>query len=370
MATLHDVAILGGTPAGFAAAYVLAKAGKDVVVVDAPPAADACPLSDWTCADFFRLPHLPPGLPRSAKARPFNTVCFHNVAMDRQVPHRRRATAGYFLSSADLTAALAAAARKAGARVRTSTTIPIIRQTEDRVCSCGSTEVEAKVLIVVAGQPYDVLSDLGLASRTPRPALLVVAGVDLPTSQRGDGALHVVEEPERSEIGLFFITAGHLHLRIISSSPAAGTRAAELSGLITRLQQTGIVQAKLPLHRARGAVWRPPAGAALDLETHVTKRCVLAGTAGGFCEPVTGQTLYASVASALLAAETTAKALAARDLYAALAVYATSWRKRLEKRLLRPSTPFGVLLPLVFANPKVTSRLTAMLLCAQQGAWR
>lgn len=370
MTTLYDAAILGATPAGFAAAYVLAKAGNDVVVVDAPPAADACPLSDWTSSDFFRLPHLPQGLLRSAKAKPFQAVCYHNVALDRQVPHRRRTVAGYFVSWADLTATLAAAARKAGAKVRSSTTIPIIRQAEDRVCACGSTEVEAKVLIAVAGQPHDVLGDLGLGGRTPRPAPLIVAGVDLPTTQRGDGALHIVEEPERSEIGLFFITAGHLHLRIISSSLAAGTRAAELSGLVSRLQQTGIIQAKLPLHRARGAVWRPPAGAALELETHVAKRCVLAGTAGGFCEPVTGQTLYASVASALLAAKATAKALAARDLYATLAAYGTSWRKPLEKRLLRPATPFGVLLPLVFANPKVARRLTATLLYAQQGAER
>ena len=132
-----------------------------------------------------------------------------------------------------------------------------------------------------------------------------------------------MEEPERSEIGLFFITDDRLHLRIISSSPAAGTRAAELSALVARLQQAGSVPANLPLHRAKGAVWRPPAGAALEMETHVAKRCLLAGTAGGFCEPVTGQTLYPSVASALLAAQAAAKALDTRDVHAALETYRT-----------------------------------------------
>ncbi len=368
MTTVHDAAILGATPAGFAAAYVLAKAGHSVVVVDAPPSADACPLADWTSADLFRLPHLPAGLFRKARAKPFKVLCYHNVALDRQVPHRRRAVAGHFVSSANLTAALATGARKAGAKVRSSVTVPVIRQAEDGVCVRGTTEVEARVLLIVTGQPHEVLSDLGMASRTPRPAPLVVAGLDIPVGCRGDGALHIVEEPERSEIGLFFITEHRLHLRIISTSRAAGTRAAELSALVTRLQQSRLVPAKLPLHRARGAVWRPPAGVALELETHLAKRCVLAGTAGGFCEPVTGQTLYASVASALLAAQLVAKALAGRDVQATLATYGTLWRKRLERRLLRPATPFQVLLPLVFANPRVASRLTATLLYAQQGA--
>jgi flavin-dependent dehydrogenase len=366
--TVHDAAILGATPAGFAAAYALRRAGKTVVVVDAPPSADASPLADWTSADFFRLPHLPAGLLRAAKGRPFSTVCYHNVGLDRQVPHRRRAVAGYFMQAAELTAALAAAARKAKVRVRTSATVPVIRLAEDAVCVSGSTEVEARLLIIAAGQPYEVLGDLGLAGRTARPSPLTVAGLDVPVSMRGDGALHVVEEPERSEIGLFFVLGSRLHLRIVSSSAAAGTRAAELSAMVARLQQARILPARLPLHRARGAVWRPPAGMALELDTHVAKRCVLAGTAGGFCEPVTGATLYAATASALLAAEAGAKALSGRDLHAPLAAYGSLWRKHLETRLLRPATPFQVLLPLVFANPKVAGRLTATLLYAERGA--
>lgn len=367
MSTVHDVAILGATPAGFAAACLLAKARRDVVVIDTPPSATACPLADWTTADFFRLPGLPAGLVGKAKARPFGTVCYHSVRLDRQVPHRRSGVVGYFLQPADLTAVLAAAARKAGAKARTSVTVPIIRQMEDRICACGSTEVEARVLIVVDGHPHDVLGDLGLADRTVRPAPLIVAGVDVPVAHRGDGALHIVEEPERSEIGMFFTLDGRLHMRVISNSPAAGMRSAELSALVARMQQTGLLPAKLPLHRARGAVWRPPGGLALELETHVSKRCVLAGTAGGFVEPVAGQALYTAVASALLAAQATLKALDSQDVCEALMAYRTSWRKQLEKRLLRPGTPFQVLLPLVFANPKVASRLTSTLLFGQQG---
>jgi flavin-dependent dehydrogenase len=365
MTVLYDVAILGATPAGFAAAYVLAKAGKKVIVVAAPPSAAPCPLADWVSADLFRLTRLPAGLAKAAKTRPFQAIHYHSVALDRRVEYRRRSAMGYFLQPSDLTAALASAARKAGAKVSSSSTLPVIKLEEDGILLSGSCEVAAQVLIIAEGQPHDVLDDLGLAVRTPRSAPLIVAGLDVPFGGKNDGALHVVEEPERSEIGMFFVVGGHLHLRVISSSPAIGTRAAELSALVARLQQAGLIPAKLSLHCARGAVWRPPAGAALELETHAAKRCLLAGTAGGFAEVVTGQTLYTSVASALLAAEVAGKALARKDPQTTLAEYGTSWRRQLEKRLLRPSTPFQVILPLVFANPKVAKRLTSILLCGQ-----
>ncbi len=373
MSVLHDVAVLGATPAGFAAAYVLAKAGKDVIVVAAPPSSAQCPLADWACADLFRIPRLPhlprltAGLAKAAKAKPFQAIHYHSVALDRRVEYRRRSAMGYFLQPSDLTAALASAARKAGAKVRSSSTLPVIRLEEDGILLSGSSEVAARLLIIVEGQPHDVLDDLGLAVRAPRSVPLIVAGLDVPFAGASDGALHIVEEPERSEIGMFFAVGGHLHLRVVSSSPATGTRAAELSALVTRLQQGGAIPSKLPLHRAAGAVWRPPAGAALEQEIHVAKRCLLAGSAGGFAEVVTGQTLYASVASALLAADVAGKALAGtgKNLQATLTEYRTSWRRQLEKRLLRPSTPFQVLLPLVFANPKVARRLSAILLCGQ-----
>jgi len=367
MARLHDVAIVGATPAGFAAAYTLAKAGTDAAVVDVPASTAACPLTDWVSSDFFRLSHLPAGLAKRCRAQPFKTIAYHNVTLSRLAQHRSRGLLGYFFRPADLTATLAAAARKAGAKVTSSRTSPAVRLEDDRVMLLGSREIAARLLIVADGQPAEVLADLGIMTRLVRSLPLVVAGLDLPWTARGDAALHIVEDRERTELGMYFIAARRLHLRMISSSSAAGTRAAELSGLVSRLQSSGALPGNLPLHRAAGAVWHPPAGIALDLDTHTAKRCLLAGTAGGFVEPVAGQTLYTSVVSALAAARCAAKALAADEPAPALDGYRAAWRKQLERRLLRPGTPFRVLLPLVFANPKVTSRLTASLLFAQAG---
>ncbi len=367
MAHLFDVAIIGATPAGFAAAYSLAKGGLDAVVVDVPASSAGCPLADWTGAGFFRLPRMPAGLAKSCRAKPFKTIAYHNAALDDAVQHRSRSVVGYFLRSADLTAALSARARKAGAKVRASKTSPALRLEEDCVLVLGSREIAARLLIVTEGQPVEVLADLGIMTRMARTLPLVVAGLDLPWTGRGDATLHIVEERERTEMGMYFIAGRQLHLRVVSSSRAVGTRAAELSALVARLQAGGALPDKLPLHRAAGAVWHPPAGIALELETHMAKRCLLAGTAGGFVEPVAGQTLYTSVASALIAAQTARKALSDPTPGKTLKGFRDEWRKALEKRILRPGTPFRVLLPLVFANHKVMPRLTSSLLLAQEG---
>ena len=114
--------------------------------------------------------------------------------------------------------------------------------------------------------------------------------------------------------------------------------------------------------RAGGAVWHPPAGVALELETHVAKRCLLMGTAGGFAESVTGQTIRPSLESALLAAETAMAALESPDTQEKLATFKTAWRKKQSSYLRPPSTSLHLLLPLLFVNQSIITRFTRSLL--------
>jgi hypothetical protein len=186
-------------------------------------------------------------------------------------------------------------------------------------------------------------------------------GLDVPAST-GVTGLHIVEMDEPTELGVFFSTASTLHLRIVSNSSAAGTRVAELSGMVVRLQRAGLLPEKLPLGRSRGAVWRPPAGLAMELETHVAKRCLLAGTAGGFAEIVLGQTILPSVRSALLAADTAAAALKDKHTQEALGKFKTSWRDSLGSWFRPLPTPLHMLLPMLPANKKLAAKLAAQIL--------
>lgn len=367
MAQTYDIAVLGATPSGCAAAYHLSRKGLKVALVEAPGVFNECPLMDWAPKEFFRLGGLPKNLASAAKAVPFEGVQYHDAKLARQVDYAPRAIAGYFLRPASLIKALSAAAVKAGAKTCSMKNRPAIHLDEEVTRLVGAVQVTAKVLMIAQGSPFDVLGDLAMPVRTAPRSSFVAAALDVPLPSKAAarkiaGALHVVELKERSEMGMFFVADGTLHLRVISSSVATGTRAAELSGLVAGLQKAGVLPADLALNRARGAVWYPPAGEALELETHVAKRCMLVGTAGGFADTITGQTLAPSVRSAIIAADIAAAALDSADIQDAMMRFKTEWRKTLADYLRPPSTSLHMLLPLLFVNSRIVSKFTRALL--------
>jgi hypothetical protein len=222
------------------------------------------------------------------------------------------------------------------------------------------------LLVVVQSQPQEILAELALPTRgVPQPPL-VVAALDVPVdaqrAQEADGGMHVIELPERSELGIFFVWNQTLHVRIISKSIASGTRAAELSSMINRLQVADILPLGIQLSRAQGAIWHPPAGIGLEMETHTAKRCILAGTAGGFAGAISGQTLRPCVHSALLAADAAAEALKSDDVQDHLMRFKTAWRRELGEYMRPPSTSLHMLLPLLFVNDNIVPRFTNALL--------
>jgi len=369
MRHVHDIAVLGATAAGYAAARYLAKNKCDVVLVGAPHAACESPLADWVPGDFFRLPGLTGSLVRRCGARGFKRVCYHDVDFDKQVQYVSRRLSGRFLHARNLLKALRGAAADAGVSLRSTATPPTIELQEGQVRLIGTTQVASRLLLIAHGRPHEVLGDLSLSVRTAPTSALVVAGLDVPLGAARtsalDAALHVVELPERSELGMFFTIDRTLHLRVISSSTAGGTRAEELSAMVARLQRAGILPRKLRLGRARGAVWRPPAGVALELESHVAKRCLLAGTAGGFVESITGQTIRPSVVSALLAGEAALGALKGPCVQDTLMRFKAAWRKHLADGLRPPSTSLHMLLPLLFVNRNIVARFTRALLLGE-----
>ena len=367
MSRTYDVAVLGATPAGYVAANVLAENRRNVVLLDAPSSPVECPLADWVGRGFFKLGLLPKSLLRTCQAEAFRDVHYHNVALDKEVCHRSRATVGYSLPAAALLKALRAGARKSGVSLRSTRTNPAISLEEDIVRLLGTARIRARLLLIAQDSPSEAIGQLALPVRTVPRSSLVAAALDVPLTSRAltkpfGTEMHVVESRQRGELGLFFMADRALHIRLISRSSAAAAQVTGLSAMVAELQRGGLLPADLPLSRARGAVWHPPGGVALELETHVAKRCLLIGTAGGFVETITGQTLTASVRSALLAADVCHAALNSNDPQDALMRFKTSWRKSLADFIRPPNTSLHMLLPLLFVNRRMVGRFTGALL--------
>lgn len=365
MGHLYDFGILGATPAGLAAAYFLAAQGRSVAIFDSPRESVESSLADWAPADFFHLSHLPKSLARACNAVDFRDVVYHNTTLDGLAEYRGRKIAGYFLQQSQLIGALLSAAVKAGAKIKNSTTTPAIALEEDAVQVVGSTQLRCQLLIIAQNRPEDIITELSLPVRSVPQSPIVAAALDIPLAGKAKAfvpSLHVVQSPQRGELGMFFVIDNLLHLRLVRSTDARTGHAAELSSMVSKLQKAGLLPFDLMMNKARGAVWRPPAGVALELETHVAKRCLLTGTAGGFADSITGGTLTPTVKSALLAAEVALHALGSKDPQDALMQYKMSWRKSLADFLRPPNTSLSMLMPLLFVNNRIVSKFTEALL--------
>ncbi len=376
----YDIAVLGATAAGYVAAMLLARKGHRCIVLSAPDTASESPLADWIPRDVVTA-CLPLRSVRAAGTdAAFREVRFHGEQLDQQAAYRSRPAAGYVLRSEALLSALASAARKAKVARAVLRDLPGVELGESAVVvrargsargGADGREFQAGVLLIAHGRPAEVVTELALPVRLVPTGRMTVCGVDIPLGRcRVDKALHLVASPGgRDWLGMYFGARGLVHVRIIASGaehragqgPLGGAPPAEslgeaLSQLISRLQRGGLIPPRLDLARAAGAVWHPPGGVALELETHLAKRTLLVGTAGGFASAMTGQTLDASIRSAMVAAEVTDRALSGQGVQEALADYKRQWRNKLADRIRPPGTSIRMLLPIVFSNKPMAAR--------------
>ena len=369
MAKVFDIAIIGGTPAGLAAGYLLAKGGCSVVLVDSPVSGDESPLTDWAPASLFGLKGLPKSLPTKCSATPFRSVRYHSVDFNKQAEHRGRSVLGYFLHPAKLCKVLAIEARNAGVSLRKVNALPDVELQENGIVLSGTCKSKARLLLFVGGSASAAVGHLALPNGGTFPSQLSVAGLDIPLTaavarEITDKSLNIVETPKRSDLGMYFMVGDTLHARVMSESLGKGPGVGELSGLIVGLRNAELLPERLALGKAGGALWQPQAGVAMEMNSHTAKRCLLAGSAGGFAAAVTGQTLYPSIHSALLAARCAAAVLAKADenIQKHLTAFKTSWRKALGPYLCPPDASLQMLVPLLFANKRVVPRFTRSLL--------
>jgi len=372
MPKAYDIAILGATAAGYVAAITLAKKGRQVVVLAAPGSRTESPLADWLPADVVKAC---PAL-RLAKAAgtdaPFKQFWVHSDAFDRQAVCRFRSPAGFVFRSAQLLKTLAAKADRAGvdrARFKDPPEIaPHEREVSVRARAAGTgsarrapREFRASILLIAQGRPADVVARLSLPVRHPPRGRLTVSGLDVPLTAAGarrklGPGLHIVASGRGDGMGMFFLVRGCVHLRVIWSDPSGVNGADELAHLVSRLQAASLLPAKLRLSSASAAMWRPPGGVALDLETHLAKRTLMIGTAGGFASAMTGQTVDPSVRSALAAADVAHRALRSPRPQDILAEYKNHWRDELADRIRPPGSSMGMLMPMVLSNQAMTRR--------------
>ena len=163
-----------------------------------------------------------------------------------------------------------------------------------------------------------------------------------------------------------YVIAGAGRLVVGLTSTAGKATAAELFAQFCRMvTQCALIPSDLPLEPEAADTWLSPAGAAVELETHVAKRAVLIGRAGGFVAAVSSQDAYPEMWSAQLAADIALRALASSNPQDEMGRFDAAWRTPMAHYLQPPNTDLQFLLPLVFSNSQMADRLARAILTGQ-----
>ncbi len=365
MSDLHDVVVLGATPAGYVAAITLAQHKHSVVLVACPAPATESPLLDWVPHDVLDASPVLKSV-KSAFETAFKEIIYHSQDFAQQAEFHSRAVAGYFVRQPVLLEALAKKAKTAGVKLKRFARAPHIKLEENSALLVGEAgQVEGKVLLICQDEPDAIMTELIMPLRITHVEELSICGLDVPLAKSaGQEALHLVTYGSHEQIGMFFHSGGMLHVRMLSALQLAPAGVEQLSHFIAQLQQAELLPAKLSLAKANAAIWHPPGGVALELEAHLAKRMLLVGTAGGFASVLSGQTIDPSVRSAVVAADVTHKALNSKQmqLQESLAEYKRQWRDELSDRIRLPGTSMKMLLPIVYSNSAMAAKLARTLL--------
>ncbi|MEW6252564.1 MAG: hypothetical protein AB1716_18150, partial [Planctomycetota bacterium] len=181
-------------------------------------------------------------------------------------------------------------------------------------------------------------------------------------SKRAGSGLELILGAGRT-LRLATIARRHSEIRLtLLTGDTTRSPAEQLNTLVSTAQAKGVLPGDL-----QGAAVEAPClgGAALELDSHVGKRCVLTGTAGGFVSAFSNDGLYPALRSGWLAAESAASALQAAVLQDELVCFSSRWRAELADYLRMPNTDLGLLLPMVFNNAQMSRRVARAFLLGQ-----
>ena len=306
-----EVLIVGAGPAGSALAASLARAGRDVVLIEArrhPRSKTCAEYASPRIADELALL----GVPRptwTAHAVPLEgmQVIVGQDSFPVRYADRSGARRAWGLDRRGFDAALAAEAQSRGAVLaeRTAFQRPVLAEGEvvGAVVHTpeGTGEIRCRWLVGADGSHSRVARTLGVTRPVLAPRRLgLIARYEEAPGLDGHGEMHVARD---FYIGLAPVPNGQLNVGMALRMPRSGApRAAARASFEAAVE-------KLPAvgDRLRGLHRLTPIRGAAPIGHRVSRTAgdgwLLIGDAAGFIDPFTGEGIYRALRSARLAAE-------------------------------------------------------------------
>ena len=370
-ATEHDLIILGAGPAGAAAAALAAAAGLDVVVLDRAPTPAILQVELLNPAAYEILPRLKGARDDFALAN-VDSITFLNPRQSLITQARAECPVD-LVSTHEVSNRIRSFAEEDGAVIHKYVDVIAIEAKEHAVSliDADGRRRTGKVLIAADGAAAWSAQQLALIAKPPtRPRAVSRQWTDpLWPSPATTG------EIQNAETFLMFPSGDVRNFGYVFKAGeriAFGLHADESIDIDDMFDRTiegfkacGALPSDLKIDRANVAQRIIPRGAALDLDTHVAKRSILVGDAGGFCSALSGEGLYPALLSARLAVEVAAEALDSKQPQDKLTEYNSRWRQDLVEYLRLPNVDLRFLMPLVFSNERMAGKFAAAFLTGQ-----
>lgn len=359
----HDLIIVGAGPAGATAALRGRQLGASVLLLDRAefPRPRSC--AGWISPAGVAFAQQCGLTAKRCGAEPFGGLTLHTWDLKKQTRIDDAEFGCWAVDRAAFDQALVKLAIEAGATWFAALHAERISLRDDRIelTMADGRSVTGRMLLIADGCESATARLAGIAAAGTLPTvpecLFVETPLDKPIS-----SLDVFLMPGRGT-GLASLVRCGRQARLTIINRETGPAAAQSTqSLLAALRQSGMTPTGANPPPTRHKL---PLGAALELETHIGKRSLLIGNAGGFVAAFSGEGVYPAMKSGWVAAECAVRATAAKLPQDELAGFAQAWRGAFGDYLRPPNTDLAMLLPLVFSNAQMSKRVARAFLLGQ-----
>lgn len=358
---LHDVLVVGAGVSGTAAAALLARTGCDVLLLEAEKQGSVDPGSDCVNpgAEVI-LQEAGVSVSKLLKHRLERCVLFSadfGCSMEANLP----AAPVYVVRHADLIQALLEPFQKSATGCfQDQARVERLHLGEEAVIAYlpGGRSVSARLLVVATGAGRALVNQIDFAGGTTHE----LGGLGLryccPADRRATETRmdYVLGLGDPWSVGYRLSYVGGLTVGVFSER-SAEVAAASLREMSAMFCSRGLLPEEWQSFASEATPYPSPAGLSLVMESHVAKRTLVIGRAGGFVASYTHETIHPCLWSAKLACEAIVKALPCANIQDRLGGFERLWRTELAGQLRPPNTDPQSILPLVFSNQQMADKL-------------